>query len=133
MNRPSNPKLIGIAKVVCRKLRRRQTAAEQVFWECVRNRRFHSLKFNRQFPLYVEVAGRETFFVADFYCHEKHVVVELDGGYHRARWEEDHDRDDTLAALGIMVIRLRNEEIERDLEHTLNLLAAMLGVRPVAE
>lgn len=57
---------------LARSLRGRQTPAEKTFWRAVRGRRFLGMKFRRQ----QVIAG----FVADFYCDEIHLVVELDGG-----------------------------------------------------
>ena len=61
MRRPKNPVLVHVAKLFCRKLRRRQTAAETVLWEELRNRRSHDLKFLRQHPFFVKVLGAKPF------------------------------------------------------------------------
>ncbi|MCP1642776.1 very-short-patch-repair endonuclease [Pseudomonas citronellolis] len=55
-----------------RELRRRQTDAERLLWSRLRDRRLLGWKFRRQVPL-----GP---YVVDFYCHERQLVVELDGG-----------------------------------------------------
>lgn len=60
-------------------MRNRSTPAENLFWGRVRNRGFLGLKFYRQHPIFVDLDGRETFYVADFYCHEHKLLVEVDG------------------------------------------------------
>jgi very-short-patch-repair endonuclease len=58
-----------------RELRQRLTEAEKLLWQLLRNRRINNLKFRRQHPL---KAG----FILDFYCAEKKLGIEIDGGYH---------------------------------------------------
>jgi len=74
-----DPRLIEIAKQLCRELRKNQTKAEKIFWEAVRNRKFMGLKFYRQYPLFFDYTGKETFYIADFFCFEKKCVIEIDG------------------------------------------------------
>ncbi|MBR9975704.1 MAG: endonuclease domain-containing protein [Bacteroidetes bacterium] len=102
-------KLKDVAKIRCRELRKRQTPAERAVWHMLRNRRHHGLKFNRQHPLFHDLEGRETFYIADFYCHELHLVIELDGAAHADRTEEDRNRDRILYHLGMKVLRYPND------------------------
>jgi very-short-patch-repair endonuclease len=57
-------------------------------------------------------------FIADFYCHEKKLVIELDGSVHdnKGQKEADIGRTYELTALGITVIRFGNEEVLNDIE-----------------
>jgi very-short-patch-repair endonuclease len=66
-------------KEITRTLRRAQTPSEKIFWEAVRNRRVKGKKFIRQFAIPFEYDGLKRFFIADFYCSESRLVVELDG------------------------------------------------------
>ena len=91
---------------LCREMRKRQTPAEEFFWELVRDRRFCRLKFRRQHPL-----GS---FVADFYCPELRLVVELDGGVHQNQKGRDQARDQAIYQRGVRVLRIKNADI---LEH----------------
>ena len=90
-------------------LRQNLTEAEQTLWKFLRNRNQLRCKFRRQHPL-----GS---FVADFYCHESRLVVELDGGYHNLADQQAYDkwRTEELAQMGISVIRFTNEQVEKDL------------------
>ncbi len=119
MSLDSKHKLVPIAKDICRELRKNQTKAEQVFWENVRDRKFLGLKFYRQYPLFVDDNGRETFLLADFYCHEKRLVVEIDGKIHDYQKGHDELREQLIREKAIVVKRFRNEEVE------LNILGVM--------
>ena len=80
----------------------------------MRDRRFLGLKFYRQYPIFLDADGRETFYVADFYCHELKLVIELDGKVHVKRRSYDQERDERIRAEGIDVKRFRNEVVEHD-------------------
>ena len=101
-----------MAKQTCRELRRHQTPAERTLWEALRNRRFHGLKFYRQYPLFVDWLRTQTFFVADFYCFERRLVLEVDGRIHDYRADHDQLRTFIIKQLGIEVVRVRNEDLE---------------------
>jgi len=98
-----------------RELRRKQTPPEEVFWELVRARRFMGMKFRRQHQL-----GD---YIADFYCHEHRLVVELDGGVHSIKRKKDHKRDAWMQTQGFTVLRFPNEELLDDPEAALSAIA----------
>lgn len=108
-----------IAKIICRELRRNATDAETIMWKALRNRNLDGKKFLRQHPLFYDVTGKESFFVADFYCYEENLMIELDNEYHQYRLAEDRLRTDIINHLGIRVIRFRNEEVENNLQAVL--------------
>ena len=119
MSLTHDPRLREIAKELCRKLRRNQTKAEAIFWDAVRNRRFMGLKFYRQYPIFFDISGQETFFIADFFCFERQSVVEIDGKIHDYRKDHDEIRTYIINMKGIAVIRFRNEEIENNINGVL--------------
>lgn len=94
-----------------RQLRQQQTSAEQMLWECLRARRLYGAKFRRQHNI-----GQ---FIADFYCHEALLVIELDGPIHQNKTEQDAERDAWMQACGLKVLRFTNERIVDDLESVL--------------
>jgi len=98
-----------------RQPRREQTPAEALLWEHLRNRRLKGLKFRRQHPV-----GR---FVADFYCAQHRLIVELDGAVHRMQGEYDALRTEELERDGYRVIRFTDNQVERDLEWVLERIA----------
>ena len=119
MSLSNDQRLRIVAKKVCRDLRRNQTAAEKKFWDAVRNRKILGYKFYRQYPIFYDYIGKETFFVVDFYCHQRKVVVEIDGKIHKYKKERDRFRTFLINMLGIKVIRYQNEEIENNIEMVL--------------
>ena len=126
MSLSKTKELLLLAKQVCRDLRKRSTAGEQMFWENVRGRKFLGLKFYRQYPLFVDLDGHETFFVADFYCHERRLVIEIDGKIHEYQAQHDRARSWMMGNLGIKVVRFRNEEIEDNISEVLRKLETLL-------
>ncbi|MDF1613256.1 MAG: endonuclease domain-containing protein [Stygiobacter sp.] len=111
-----------IAKTFCRQLRKNSTQAENIFWERVRSRKFLKKKFYRQYPIFYDLFGLESFFIADFYCHEEKIIIELDGEIHKYKLKDDEKRTEILNQLGLKVIRFRNEEITKDLSDVLEKL-----------
>ena len=92
-------------KQMRRKLRRNQTDAERFFWAKVRSRQFFGLKFFRQYSF-----GP---YILDFYCPEKKLAVELDGGQHNLSVEKEYDaaRTNYLNAQAVEVVRFWNNDI----------------------
>ena len=88
---------------LARELRRKQTEAERMLWALVRSRRFMGLKFRRQHQI-----GD---YIVDLYCHEKRLVVELDGPIHSdpEAQQKDAERDAYLQSLGLTILRIPNE------------------------
>ncbi len=96
-----------------RELRQRMTEEERFLWEKLRNRKFHNLKFLRQHPIVYEIVNNEPlYFIADFYCAEKRLVVEIDGRIHDFRKSYDKDRDEILRNLNLVVLRIKNNEMK---------------------
>ena len=76
---------IGIKwiKKNARELRSNLTYPEKLLWNELRNRKFEGLKFLRQHPILYKADFKGiNYFIADFYCHEKKIVIELDGPIH---------------------------------------------------
>ena len=85
----------------------------------LRDRRLFNVKFRRQHPV-----GR---FITDFCCPERGLVVELDGGQHAARLEEDKKRTEFLAGRGFRVLRFWDNEVITNLEGVLYRIAEALS------
>jgi very-short-patch-repair endonuclease len=97
---------------IARKLRRNQTKEEKILWNEIRNRKLDGKKFLRQHPIIYDSKDNEHFFfVADFYCAEQKLVIELDGKIHDYQKERDINRDKILQVFGLKIIRIRNEEL----------------------
>ena len=124
MKKSGNSKLALVTKILCRELRQKATDAEIIFWGQVRNRKYNNLKFYRQYPLFFDYNGKETFYIADFYCFEKQIVIEVDGDYHNSTSQIEKDRLRTyiINMLGIQVLRFSNKQIIEDLNNVLEIL-----------
>ncbi len=101
-----------------RELRKKQTPAEQILWEILRDRQFAGLKFRRQHQF-----GD---YVLDFFCHEVKLVVELDGAVHEHRTEKDAKRDAYLKSQGMQVLRISNKTLVKDTASVLAQITALL-------
>jgi very-short-patch-repair endonuclease len=97
-----------------RELRKKQTPEEALLWQNLRNRKLNGLKFLRQHPFVYgsDRFGKPRFFVADFYCSEKKLVIELDGKIHDLQGDYDQRRDKILKELNLHVLRFKNEELK---------------------
>ena len=91
--------------------RRDMTYAESALWKRIRRKGLDGLRFRRQHPV-----GR---YIADFYCHELKLLVELDGPTHVNRKEYDEHRDAYLSGDGITVFRFSNDQIEHSMDAVL--------------
>ena len=93
-------------------MRTHSTEAEEYFWQRVRNRKFHGLKFLRQHIIACPFdPWLMKFYIADFYCAEIVLIVELDGRIHDELYEQDLVRTDHLENKGFKVLRFSNEEV----------------------
>ena len=131
MSLDNKTKLVEIAKLVCRDLRKKSTEAEKIFWEAVRNQKFEGKKFYRQYVFFHDITGKETFFVTDFFCFDEKLIIELDGNYHQYRLKEDEERTKILNHLGLKVIRFSNDEIINDLNGVLIKIKKLLRIEYV--
>jgi very-short-patch-repair endonuclease len=105
-----NGQRVSEAKVVVsRAMRHEMTQAETALWARLRNRQVGGTKFRRQ----QIIAG----FVADFYCHDEALVIEVDGPTHQA--QHDKERDAVFAGRGITVLRFSNDEVLNTMENVI--------------
>ncbi len=108
-----------------RELRQQQTSTEKILWLFLRGRRLHNAKFRRQHNI-----GR---FIADFYCHEARLVIELDGKIHDTQKAQDAARDMWMLASGLTVLRFENEDVRKRLDFVLEEIVKALILSSAAE
>ncbi|MGY4612216.1 DUF559 domain-containing protein [Thermostichus sp. OS-CIW-38] len=101
-----------------RQLRREATAAESLLWELLRDRRLLGRKFRRQHPI-----GQ---FIADFFCDDARLIIEIDGAVHREPTQQERDRlrEEILREHGFAMLRFTNEQIFDHTEQVLQEIAA---------
>ena len=92
-----------------RELRNNMTEAEKILWNELRNRRVFKSRFRRQHPIDI--------FIADFYCHEYKLVIEIDGEIHSKKEIQEYDdgRTHDIEKFGIKILRFSNNQILTDL------------------
>ena len=101
-----------------RQLRRDQTAVESRLWFRPRARQLSGAKFRRQYPIGA--------FIADFCCHERRLVTELDGGHHAEHVDADQSRTDFFVSQGCRVLRFWNNEVIENIDGVLEQIAHTL-------
>ena len=97
-----NKELVPFAK----QLRREMTKEERHLWyDYLRS---HPARFTRQ-----KIIGR---YIADFYSARLKLIIELDGSQHfeEKGMEKDAERSEYLKSYGLRIIRIPNNEINRN-------------------
>lgn len=116
-------------KKIATKLRNNPTSSEKLLWAELRRRNL-KYKFNRQHPVIYESIGREHFFyIPDFYCDKKKLVIEVDGKIHDYIKNYDKHREEVLKGKGLYVLRIKNEELA-DLEKVIEKIKKVLESLP---
>lgn len=102
--------------MLARSLRKNMTPSEKIMWDILRRKKLSGYKFLRQHPVFYRIEkDRVEFFIADFYCAELKLVIEIDGPVHDMRDQYDKERDMKLESKGIFVVRIKNEEFDNTL------------------
>ena len=68
-------------------------------------------KFRRQHPVGIS-------YIADFYCAEKKLIIEIDGGIHNNKEVSQNDkiREDFLTEWGYKILRFTNNDVDKDID-----------------
>ena len=101
------------------RLRRERIAAEDRFWQAVRNRQIDGFKFRFQHSLWP--------YIADIACIEAMLIVEIDGGQHNE--EADRQRTKALEAQGFQLLRFWNNDVLTKLDGVIAVVQSMLVQR----
>ena len=102
MQRKHNKEIVPTAKM----LRKNMTKEEKHLWYDFL--RTYPIRFSRQ-----KVLGN---YIADFYCSEAKLIIELDGSEHYTEEGKEYDEKRTafLEEYGLKVIRIPNTEIHNN-------------------
>ncbi len=103
-------------------LRSNATISESLLWEYLKGKQL-GVKFRRQHPI--------SLYIADFYCHQARLIIELDGSIHQKPevLANDIERQKNLEALGITVIRFTNNELHNNLNTVLDKIKETIQIR----
>ena len=106
---PYNPKL----KELARQLRNNSTKSEIRLWKYLKGKQMKGYDFHRQKPLLE--------YIADFYCAELNLVIELDGYSHQLEEVaiKDKAKEQALNHVGIKVLRFQDSEVLNDIDNVL--------------
>lgn len=103
-------------------LRANTTESENKLWDYLKTKP-NGLKFRRQhtFNLYI----------LDFYCHKLRLAIEIDGGYHFTRQQQEKDRDKTLeiSKYNVDVIRFTNIDVIDDYPNIIHKIDSEINQR----
>jgi len=113
----ANPETFTAAKI----LRDNMTKYEKLLWERLKSKQVTGLRFRRQHPI--------LFFIADFYCHEARLVIEIDGEIHNQQGEYDDGRSAEMEKYFIKVIRFTNSEVENNIDEVIKVIEIELKSR----
>ncbi len=105
--------LYGKLKEFSEELRKHQTEAEGILWECLKNKQLKGYKFRRQ-----HIVGQ---YITDFVCLKSRLIIEVDGKIHQLpdNLESDEIRTSWMCENGFKVIRFSNEQVIGDIDNTL--------------
>lgn len=101
-----------------RYLRNNPTHAEKSLWKHIKGRQLGK-RFVRQKPIKFSIYGHTTFIIADFYCGEIGLIIEINGEIHAHRKEQDDSRDWTAEAYGYKTLRFSNDEVLNNIQYVL--------------
>ncbi len=92
-----------------------------MLWKLLKNKQT-GYTFTRQKPILN--------YIADFYCHELRVVVEVDGSSHHDLQQilEDRERDRQMEALGLRIVRISDYEVKRNPTEAAQFIFFKLGM-----
>lgn len=105
-------------KPLARELRNEPTPAEARLWRYLRRKQVDGWRFRRQ-----HVFDR---FIVDFYCPAARLVIEVDGPIHEQQQDYDALRTAFLEALGLRVLRFKNEDVFQNIEGVMTVIAEAL-------
>jgi very-short-patch-repair endonuclease len=102
-----------------KELRTNQTPQEKILWWYLKDERL-GFKFRRQHS----IGG----YILDFYCPQKRLIIEIDGGVHLSNESKEYDRirDKYFTSLDYSVLRFLNSEIEKDINKVITKIKSYL-------
>lgn len=103
-----------------RELRKLPTMEEEILWNELRDSKL-GVRFRRQHS----IGG----YIADFYCFRARLIVEIDGKSHEFQKEYDANRDKFFKELKYQTLRIKNSEINDNLENVLDKIKSTLSLR----
>ena len=106
-----------------KELRNNPTIQEKKLWQYL-NKSQLGYKFRRQQPI-----GK---YIVDFFCPKLNLIIELDGGHHNEEQNIEYDkrRTEFLNKQGYKVLRIWNNDVDRNLEGVVEYIKSELTPPP---
>tara|TARA_R110001599_G_scaffold245071_1_gene445311 strand:+ start:848 stop:1219 length:372 start_codon:yes stop_codon:yes gene_type:complete len=101
-------------------MRRNPTEPEKRLWRHLSASQLAGHKFRRQAVI--------DYYIADFFCPHKKLIVEVDGDTHDI--DSDFKRDDLLRSKGYRTVRFGNLDVMRNMDGVLLVLVEVLEETP---
>jgi len=102
-------------------LRSNSTLPEVLLWEKIKDKKLGA-RFRRQYGI--------GYYIADFCCPQRKIVIELDGGIHEEKEQKQYDgwRTKDTEDLGFIVIRFSNEDVRYNMNKVLEKIESQIKV-----
>lgn len=106
-----------------KELRKNSTPEEKIIWNILRSKKL-GYKFRQQHSF--------GYYIVDFYCSEKRLIIELDGKQHLEKVNKEYDtvRTNELNDLGYRVFRISNHDINMNLDRVVSQIKDWLQFSP---
>ena len=119
----ADPTLYNILKENAEHNRKNPTEAESILWKMLKGNGL-DMHFRRQHIIQD--------FIVDFFCADKGLSIELDGGYHFTEDQrlKDEHRTHELQRLGVTELRFTNEELLHQTEQVLSKIKSVAASLP---
>lgn len=113
---PYNPKL----KALARKLRKDMTFGEVLLWNELKEDKFWGFDFDRQRCI--------DNYIADFYCKELMLAIEIDGmaHNHEEAFLKDEIRQNKLESFGVRFLRFSESEVKYNIVNIIRAMEAQI-------
>jgi very-short-patch-repair endonuclease len=103
-------------KVFAKELRNNSTKSEIKLWKYLKGKQMMGYDFHRQRSI--------DEYIADFFCHNLKLVIELDGFTHRFEevTQRDVKKENKLSEFGITVLRFSDDQVIYDIYNVLKVI-----------
>ena len=103
-------------KVFAKELRNNSTKSEIKLWKYLKGKQMMGYDFHRQRSI--------DEYIADFFCHNLKLVIELDGFTHRFEevTQRDVKKENKLSEFGITVLRFSDDQVINDIYNVLKVI-----------
>lgn len=115
-----DPMEYELLKVNARENRKNMTEVESVFWQIVKGKALGERCLRQH------IIGD---YIVDFLFRKSKVIIEIDGGYHFTKEQQENDaiRQKWLESQGYKVLRFTNEQVLMDTDKTIDAIKDELG------